>query len=382
MLPEVRLKVRVQGRHPQFFRKMVRKPQERLPAGAAVFVKDREGKPVGTGFYNSRSEIALRMLARESVRDVDRFVLERLVDACELRDKRLQLPKVSDGYRLCHAEGDGLPGLVIDKLGDSIVAQVYALAIMPYMEAIGQRLLSRYRGSQLLLNVDKDAAVREGIEKQPRPRPQQTTVTEHGIRYLVTPGQGHKTGFFADQRENRQRIKRLAKGRRVLDLCCNTGGFAMAASQGGAKEVRAVDLDEVVLQQAAHNVEANELAVDCAQGDAFEVLRELKPGRFDLMVLDPPKWARGKGEVSEGLKRYRDLNRLAFEKLPAGGLLLTCSCSGAVSEGQFHKTLSEAASQAGKDARILFSGGAGPDHPVALECPETRYLKVVLLELR
>jgi 23S rRNA (cytosine1962-C5)-methyltransferase len=382
VLPELRLRIRVTGRHPQFYRKMIRKPDHPLPAGGAVFVRDKDGKPVGTGFYNPRTDLALRMLARGPVEDPTACLLARVDDACDLRDRRLDLPSVTDGYRLVHAEADGIPGLVLDRLGDTIVAQVHALYVMEHIEAIGEHLLRRYRGSRLALTIDAEATVREGIPKQPRVSGRPTTVTEHGIAYSVSPGTGHKTGFFADQRDNRQRVQQLAAGRDVLDLFCNAGGFALAAAAGQARRVHAVDLDEVAVAQAKANAAANGRRIRVEHGDAFAYLKAMAPGDHDLIVLDPPKWARGKGEVEAGIQRYLDLNRLAFAGLQPGGILVTCSCSGALSEGRFHGVLAEAAGRAGRDARILFSGGAGPDHPVALECPETRYLKVVILEVR
>jgi len=372
----------VKGRHPHFFRKMVRKPDRPLPAGGPVFVRDRDGKAVGTGFYNPRSELALRMLARQPVTDPTQYILERLDDACDLRDRRLQLPDITSGYRLVHAEGDSIPGLIIDRLGDTIVAQVYALCVMEHMEAIGEALLRRYPGSRLGMTIDPDAARQEGIDRVHTPPLDPCVITEGDIHYTVAPGSGHKTGFFADQRETRLRVRDLARGRRVLDLCCNTGGFAMNAARGQAAFVHAADLDEVVLQQARENVKANKMKVQVDHADAFAVLKGASEGDYDLIILDPPKWARGKSEVEAALEKYRDLNQQALQKLSPGGLLVTCSCSGAVSPPRFQACVAEAASRARRDARILYTGGAGPDHPVALECPETSYLKTMILELR
>jgi 23S rRNA (cytosine1962-C5)-methyltransferase len=289
---------------------------------------------------------------------------------------------VTDGYRLIHAEGDGVPGLILDRLGDVLVAQVFALCAEQRLEEIGARLKERYPRVRLALTVDDTARKREGLRAAPPVRGLSTIVTEHDIRYRVDAGAGHKTGFFADQRDNRLRVRELARGRKILDACCNAGGFALNAARGGARRVVAVDLDEAQVARTRDNAAANRLQVEAEHADAFAYLRDAKPGQFDLIVLDPPKWAAGKSEVEAALKRYTDLNRLALEKLPAGGLLLTCSCSGAVSEAQFARAVRDAAAQAGRDARVLGAFGAGPDHPVALECPETRYLKVLLLELR
>lgn len=380
--PELRLKIRVQGRHPWFFRKMIQKPREPIKAGSAVRVVDRGGQFVGTGFYNSRTMLSLRMLARAEVADPQRWLEAQLDAAVALRDRVLGLPEVTTGYRLVHSEGDGFPGLVLDRLGDTVVAQVFSLCMREYLEGLGERLQQIYPGVRLALTVDAESAKLEGMQRVPPPAAHETEVVEHGMRFTVRPGHGHKTGFFADQRDHRRRLRALASGRRVLDLFCCGGGFATAAGLGGAREVVAADLDEAAVQIAIHNLERNGIKARCEHGDAFEVLRSLRRGAFDIIVLDPPKWAAGKGEVDNALKRYLDLNRLALSALPPSGLLLTCSCSGAVSEERFLSTLRDAAAQAGRDARVLYVGGAGPDHPVALECPQTRYLKVVLLEVR
>ncbi len=386
MLPVLRLKVRVHGRHPWFFRKMITRPERVVPAGSFVRVVDRDGRMVGVGFYNPRTDLALRMLGREgdanASDDADSMLAALLDSALALRDDVLQLPRVTDGYRLVHAEGDGFPGLVLDKLGDAIVAQVFALGVQKRIERIGERLLARWPKARLVLTLDATAKEREGLEPVPPPGRVEVDVVEHGVRYAVRAGHGHKTGFFADQRDSRQLVRRLSKGRKVLDLCCNAGGFAINAVRGGAREVVAIDLDEDSVARTRENAARNDAKLEVRHGDAFDALRELPPGAFDLLVLDPPKWANGKDEVEAGVRRYFDLNRLAFQRAGRGALVLTCSCSGAVSESRFLAVLRDAATEAGRDVRLLEVRGAGPDHPIALECQETRYLKAVLLELR
>jgi len=381
-LPDVRLKIRVNGRHPWFYRKMVQKPAEPLPAGGAVKVKDRDGKLVGTGFFNPRAELALRMFRDEVVEDVQGHFVQALRQAITLREVTLNLPKITDAWRVVHAEGDGFPGLVLDKLGTAFVAQVSSLGMQKHLDPLGELLLQKYPGSQLVLLQDKDWAEREGMEKVPRPKAIATSVREHGLLYAVQAGTGHKTGFFADQRDNRWLVRNLAKGRAVLDLCCNSGGFAMNAASGGAIKVIAADLDEAMVEQTKHNATANKLTLTAVHGDAFDLLRDAQQGAHDLIVLDPPKWVHHKDEIETGIVRYRDLNRLAFEKVDRGGLVVSCSCSGSVSEDQFLRMLRDAAAAARRDVRVLLLRGAGADHPVALECPETRYLKVAVLQVR
>ncbi len=381
-MPELRLKIRTHGRHPWFYRKMIQKPESALPAGCAAIVRDRDGQMVGTGFYNPRAELALRMFADDIVADVPAHFVEALRTAVLLREEVLGLPKVTDAYRLVHAEADGFPGLVLDKLGTAFVAQVASLGMLQQLEPVGEWLLRKYPGSKLALLQDKEWAEREGMDKLPRPAALSTTVTEHGVRYAVEAGTGHKTGFFADQRDNRLIVRSLSKGRSVLDLCCNSGGFAMNAVLGGAAKVVAADLDEVMVAQTNHNAAANKLKLTTVHGDAFDLLREAQQGAHDLIVLDPPKWVHHKDEVETGMGRYFDLNRLAFEKVARSGLVVTCSCSGSVSEGDFLRTLRDAAAAARRDARVLMLRGAGADHPFALECPETRYLKVAVMQVR
>lgn len=381
-LPQLRLKVRVHGRHPWFYRKMIQKPEAPLPAGSACVVRDRDGELVGTGFYNPRAELALRMFADEPVQDVGGHFLQALHTAVQLREDVLQLPRTTDAYRLIHAEADGCPGLVLDKLGQAFVAQVASLGMLQQLEPLGEWLLRKYPGSKLVLLQDKDWAEREGMEKLPRPQSVATTVREHGLTYAVQAGTGHKTGFFADQRDNRWLVRQLSRGRAVLDLCCNSGGFAMNAVAGGAAKVLAADLDEAMVEQTRTNALANKQTLTAVHGDAFELLREAQPGAHDLVVLDPPKWIHHKDELETGMGRYFDLNRLGFEKVARGGLVVTCSCSGSVSEDSFLRMLRDAGAAARRDVRILHLRGAGPDHPVALECPETRYLKVAVLQVR
>ena len=381
-LPVLRLKIRVNGRHPWFYRKMIQKPEAALPAGSACTVRDRDGQLVGTGFYNPRAELALRMFADAIVGDVGEHFEAALRHAVMLREDVLQLPKTTDAYRLLHAEADGFPGLVLDKLGSAFVAQVSSLGMLRQLEPIGEWLQRRYPDSKFVLLQDKDWAEREGMEKLPRPVAIATTVREHGLSYSVQAGTGHKTGFFADQRDNRWLVRVLAKGRAVLDLCCNSGGFAMNAAAGAATKVLAADLDEAMVEQTRHNAAQNKLRVSTVHGDAFDLLREAEPGAHDLIVLDPPKWVHHKDEIETGMQRYFDLNRLGLEKVTRGGLVLTCSCSGSVSEGDFLRMLRDAAAAAHRDVRVLHLRGAGADHPVALECPETRYLKVAVLQVR
>jgi 23S rRNA (cytosine1962-C5)-methyltransferase len=380
--PSVQLQVRVRGRHPWFYRKMVRKPEKPIPAGSVVHVRDKERKLVGSGFYNPRCDLALRIFTGEAITDPAAHFTRALDEALSLREKTLRLQDVTNAYRVVHSEGDGFPGLILDRLGDAFVAQVHVLGTFLQMETLGERLRELHPRCKLVLLQDADSAQREGMERIGAPAPVSVEVKEHGIRYAVQAGGGHKTGFFADQRDNRMLVRELARGRNVLDLCCNSGGFAMNAVAGGAKSVRAADLDEEMVAQTIDNAARNSLKMKVEHADAFDLLRDLQPDVHDLVVLDPPKWVKSKDEIEQGLQRYRDLNRLALQKVKRGGLVVTCSCSGSVDENAFVRMLDEASAQAGRGARVLMLRGAGPDHPVALDCPQTRYLKVAVLQVR
>ena len=378
-IPKIELMVRVRGRHPWFYRKMVRKPARPLPAGAVVHVTDRDGRAIGSGFFNPRTDLALRMFSDHAIEDPKSHFVRTIASALAVRERALGLPEVTNAYRVIHSEGDGCPGLILDRLGDAFVAQVHNLGMLQQMEPLGEWLREQVRGCKLVMLQDEDSAKREGMERLPKPQPVSVAVHEYGIRYAVQAGGGHKTGFFADQRDNRQLVRNLAKGRSVLDLCCNSGGFALNAIAGGAKSVLAADLDEAMVAQTVHNAAQNKMRVQTQHADAFDLLRDLAGGEHDLIVLDPPKWVHHRDEFEQGIARYRDLNRLALQKIANGGILVTCSCSGSVSEESFLRMLQDAAADAGAEARVLFLRGAGADHPVALQCPETRYLKVAVL---
>lgn len=361
---------------------MVRKPEKPIPAGSVVHVRDKDRKLVGSGFYNPRTDLALRLFSGQAITDPAAHFRAALDEALHLRERALGLPEVTNAYRVVHSEGDGFPGLILDRLGDAFVAQVHVLGTFLQMETLGERLRELHPRCKLVMLQDADSAQKEGMERIGAPSPVSVEVKEHGIRYAVQAGGGHKTGFFADQRDNRMLVRELARGRNVLDLCCNSGGFAMSAAAGGAKSVRAADLDEEMVAQTIDNAARNGLKMKVEHADAFDLLRDLQPDVHDLVVLDPPKWVKSRDEMEQGLARYRDLNRLALQKVKRGGLVVTCSCSGSVDEGSFLRMLDEASSHAGRSARVLMMRGAGPDHPVALDCPQTRYLKVAVLQVR
>ena len=363
-------------------------PRQDTPQdGALVAVLDASGRFVGHGLYNGRSDIRIRLLDRGKRSALDRpreFLLRRLAAAARLRRKGLRLPEVTDAWRLAHAEGDDLPGLVVDCLGPAVVCEHHSLGFWGLREELSWALGQLEEGLQVVHRVPRSAIAPEGFDERELPGQEGTEVviTEHGLRFPVTPGGGHKTGWFCDQRDNRQRIAGLSRGRRVLDMFCNAGGFALNAARGGARTVSAVDLDENALDRARRAAALNGIdKVEFRHADAFHVLREVLQGkdRPDLLILDPHKLVKGKPQLEAGKRKYLDLNALGIEAIAPGGLLVTFSCSGAVDLPTFMGTLFQAARRAGRAVRLLEVLGAGPDHPQRPDFSRSRYLKGALL---
>jgi 23S rRNA (cytosine1962-C5)-methyltransferase len=380
-LPPVRLKIARRSSHPWIFQKMVEKPAGRLHAGNVVDVVDRDGRWVGRGFYNGHSRIALRVLTTDPAEGIDdAFFARRLERAVSLRRTWLGLDAVTDAYRLVHSEGDGLSGLVVDRFGQVLVLEFFAAGMYRFRSVIQDALVAHFPDSRFHWFAEEHVQKQESFDcRSPEPPPPEV-ITEHGLRFRVAPGSKHKTGFFLDQRDNRQALAGFCAGRRVLDLCCNTGGFAVyAKALGRAEEVVGVDLDEQALALSRQNANLNQARVRFVQADLFAWLRDvLATGqRFDVVVLDPSKQTRDREALGPALKRYLDMNRLALQAVTPGGLFLTCSCTGLVGEETFLETLRRAAWQAGRTVQVLRITGAAPDHPFLLHVPEGRYLKAV-----
>jgi 23S rRNA (cytosine1962-C5)-methyltransferase len=380
-LPQVRLKIARRSAHPWIFQKMVDKPAQRLPGGSVVDILDRDGQWVGRGFYNGHSRIALRVLTADPTEPIDAaFFVRRLERAAVLRQQWLGLDAITNAYRLVHAEGDGLSGLVVDRFSDILVLEFFSAGMYRFRQALDEALATLFHDTRSYWFAEEHVQKQESFDcRSPEP-PAPSIIREHGLRFRVAPGSKHKTGFFLDQRDNRKTLAGFCRGRRVLDLCCNTGGFAVyARALGGADEVIGVDLDEQALTLARHNANLNQARIRFVQADLFPWLRDIIAAgqRFDVVVLDPSKQTRDREAVSFALKRYLDMNRLALQVIAPGGILLTCSCTGLVSEAEFLETLRRAAWQAGRQVQVLQISGASADHPFLIHVPEGRYLKAV-----
>ncbi len=380
--PVIELRTARTSDHPWVFRKMIARADPRARPGDRVRVLDRSGAEIGQALFNPRSQIALRMLTdRPSPPLEDTWLAGRLAAADSLRRKTLGLEAVTDAYRVVYSEADGLSGLVVDRLGGSLSVELFSLGMQAWLPGILAGLKALYPGFPIHVRLDKRSAELEGMSPLPAaaaPRPSE--VREHGLAFEADLGEGHKTGFFCDQRDNRQALLPFVKGRRVLDAFCHTGAFGIfAAAKGGAAAVTSVDLDEKALAIAQRNAKRNGAEVAFQQADMFDFLRGAAGAgrKWEVIVLDPAKFARGEKGVESALRSYEDINRLALGVLEPGGILLTCSCSGAVSEEAFGAAVHRAALQAGRRLQVLMWRGAAPDHPVALHCPETAYLKAL-----
>lgn len=377
--PTVRLKIARRSSHPWIFQKMVEKPATRLPGGTVVDIQDRDGQWVGRGFYNGHSRIALRVLTADPNEAIDTaFFARRLRQAIALRREWLGLDAVTDAYRLVHSEGDGLSGLVVDRFGQTLVLELFAAGMYRVLPVLREVLSAEFPDSRFYWFAEEHVQKQESFDLRPPEPPPPGVITEHGLRFRVAPGSKHKTGFFLDQRENRRFLASFCAGRRVLDLCCNSGGFAVyAKALGGADEVTGVDLDEQAVGLAKQNANLNQARIRFVQADLFPWLRDaLAAGqRFDVVVLDPAKQTRDREAVDYALKRYFDMNRLALQAVAPGGIFLTCSCTGLVGEEAFLESVRRAAWQAGRTVQVLRVAGAAADHPFLLHVPEGRYLK-------
>jgi 23S rRNA (cytosine1962-C5)-methyltransferase len=379
-LPVIRLKSDRAPGHPWVWSAQLHKPETKLPPGSVVEIHDAKGRFVGRGFWNGHARIALRVLSTDEAEAIDaEWIAARIAQAVQLRRDWLQLDPTSDAWRVIHSEGDGLSGLIVDRYADILVIEYFAAGMWRFREAIHAALLTHFPGARLYWFAESHVQRQESFDCRTGDVPEAVEVHEHGLRFHAAPGSGHKTGFFADQRDNRRRFAELAKGRRVLDLCCNAGGFAVHAMAAGAREAVGVDLDAGILEVARANAAANNVAVTFEQSDIFDWVRAAvaRGEQYDAVVLDPAKLTRDRSKVMEALKKYFAMNRMALDIIPRGGLLLTCSCTGLVGEADFLEMLRRVALNAGREIQVLQVSGAGADHPFRTDVLEGRYLKAV-----
>ena len=376
-------------RHPWIFSGAVERVDGEPGNGETVLVKSAEGQPLAVAAYSPHSQIRARAWSFDAGTRIEKSFFDSSVKkAIQLRNS---LPAFhhSNALRLVHAESDGLPGVIVDRYADVLVAQFLSAGAELWREAILDALAAETGCEAIYERSDAEVRALEGLPPRAgfargNREAKRCPILEHGLHFRVDVEGGQKTGFFLDQRENRQRVRALAAGREVLDAFCYTGGFSIAALAGGAQKVTAVESSAEALQIAKENLAANSLEsskISFEQADVFAFQRQLRDrGQgFDLVILDPPKFAPTAAQVKNAARAYKDINLLALKLLRPGGLLATFSCSGGVPAELFQSIVAGAASDAGVDARILERFGAAPDHPVALQFPEGEYLKGLLL---
>ena len=376
-------------RHPWVFSGAVARVQGDPEAGDSVALRAAGGEFLAWAAYSPASQIRARVWSWEEKERIDGdFLRARLRRALGARERLLSADD-SDALRLAHGESDGLPGVIADRYGDVVVLQLLSAGAERWRSELADAVRELTGCACVFERSDADVRALEGLPAKsgvlhgalPAAGVQ---LREHGLTYGVDVAAGHKTGFYLDQRDNRKRIGALARGREVLNCFCYTGGFTLNALAGGAKSVLSVDSSADALAQAQENLCRNELDAARAEwqdADVFKYLRALRDqGRsFDLVVLDPPKFAPTAAFAEKAARGYKDINLLALKLLRPGGLLASFSCSGGVSAELFQKILAGAALDAGVDASIVGHFAAAADHPVLLSFPEGDYLKGLLL---
>ena len=379
----------VKRRHPWIYSGAIERVEGNPGSGETVEVRSADGEAIALAAWSPHSQIRARVwsFAPEASIDAD-FFRARIAQAVALR-AALPASRHTNALRLVHGESDGLPGLVVDRYADVLVAQFLAAGAERWREELLDALAEStgceaiYERSDAEVRTLEGLAPRSGFARGNRDA-RRCPIIEYGLNFRVDVEEGQKTGFFLDQRENRQRVRALAAGREVLDAFSYSGGFALAALAGGARRVLAVESSAPALEVARENLAANQLDASrlvFEQADVFAHLRLLRDrgARFDLVVLDPPKFAPTAAQAKNAARAYKDINLLALKLLAPGGLLATFSCSGGVSMELFQSIVAGAALDARVEAKIIERFGAGADHPVALNFPEGEYLKGLLL---
>jgi len=376
-------------RHPWIFAASIDSVTGSPAPGDIVDVVDARGQHLGRGYYNEHSRIRVRMLTWDD-RAIDAAFWRARVEAAAQRRESLARSPDTTAYRLVHAEADLLPGLIADRYGDVIVVQFLTAGIERAREHVAEALAAIDGVRCVFERSDTASRTREGLAASVGAlrgdAPRNVEVLENGHTFLVNIESGQKTGFYLDQRDNRAAVAAHARDREVLDAFCHTGAFAVYAARGGAKSLSLVDSSAPALTAARWNLEKNgagECAVAMRQADVFEELRAMRDAgrRFDLVVLDPPKFATNHHQVDKALRAYKDVNLLAMQLLSPDGILATFSCSQAVDAAAFTMAVSWAGVDAGRDIQIVRRLGQGIDHPVLATFPESEYLKGLLCRI-
>ncbi len=381
----------IRGGHPWIFSQAIARAP-RVEPGEIVRIEAADHSPLGLGTYHPTMDIAVRLLTTDPSATIDaRWFAERFRE----RDawKRARLPAQTTGYRVIHAEADGLPGLILDRYGDACVFQLHTAGMDRLRADIVQAIGLVFSPATILERSDVEVRTREGLKDTPvlshAGDAVEAPFLEDGIRFLADIKEGQKTGFFLDQREARRTVGRLARNRRVLNLFGYTGAFSIHAAKGGAAFVATVDISRRALVQAERHFAMNDLSPSdetktlFLEADVLELLAdpETPGGPYDLIICDPPAFAKSERHLPQAIRAYTTLNQACFERLSPGGILVSSSCSGRVTEDMFRDLLRLAAGRAKKRVRVIEWLTQPADHPELLSFPEGRYLKTAILEV-
>lgn len=377
--------------HPWVFSGAIEKVRGQPEPGGIVELCDHAGQSIGQGFWNQKSQITVRLVALTHEGPLDQALLEtRLQRAIEMRESVWKLSEVTNAYRVVHSEGDGLPGLIVDRVADILVVQVSCLGMIPFLDPLLASLEARFQPRAILERPSRVALEEEGLDR-PANVMRGTLPTdsvelhEHGVRYVVDAVEGQKTGWFSDQRDNRRLVASLAQGRTVLDAFSYVGGFGLACAKAGASAVRCVDSSEPAIESVRKGAELQGLGA-LITADKANVLRSLdhdaQEGRtYELVIVDPPKFVHKRASLARGLRLYYELNLKAIRVTKRGGILVTNSCSQHVLESHFEEMLTSVAKESGVRLQEMARGGQSPDHPVTYPLDESRYLKCRVLRV-
>lgn len=379
----------VRAHHPWVFSGAVDKVKGKPRLGETVEVRAANGDLLGLGAWSPESQIQVRLWSMTEA-SIDRAFFVKQVQQALAYRQQLGIPQRNSGYRLLNAESDGLPGVVVDVLGDWLVMQALTAGAEYWKHTLADVLLELLPAKGVYERSDVDVRKKEGLENvtgtlKGQEPPAFIDIVEESRHYRVDVRNGHKTGFYLDQRDNRSLLQAYAADKTVLNCFSYTGGFAVAALQGGAAKAINIDASQPALDIAAQNAKLNSFQPDKMEticGDVFKLLREYRnEGRqFDIVVLDPPKFAENRNQLEKAARGYKDINLLGFKLLKPGGLLFTFSCSGLMESNLFQKIVADAAVDAGCDARILRKLDQATDHPTRLAFPEGYYLKGLLCQ--
>lgn len=376
----------LEGFHPWVFSGAIDQIDDDFQSGDIVKVFSAEGKLLGQGYLNPRSQIAIRILTFDEREINAGFFEKRIKDAHLLRQRFL--PADTNAYRVIHAEGDFLPGLIVDRYGDYLVVQFLTAGMEKWKNEIVSILQKETQVKGIFSRDDSEWREYEGLEKRigklwGEAPPDFVEIQENGLPFIVDIHKGQKTGFFLDQRSNRKLISEISKGKRVLNCFAYTGGFSVYAMKGGASQAVSVDSSRDAINSARENFRLNGLPIseaDFVEEDVFDYLRASRQ-EFDLIILDPPAFCKNKNQIMQASRGYKDINLYAMKKLPKGGLLFTCSCSSYIDPDLFQKIVFAAAKDARRRVRIIAKTSHGFDHPINIYHPEGEYLKGLLCEV-